>query len=169
MFNLRKSPEQIRATAWASSSRLGAGTRWQGELQAGPEGLCIEGRVDGSIVSEGQVVVAVGGLVKGTIHARNLTVRGRAEGIFKVAECLEILGSGWVEGEVELGTLVVDEGATLQGSCVRRAAVHDKEPLPLVPRKEERPMDRFVQQANGTHGPVADHPPAQRGFDRNRH
>jgi cytoskeletal protein CcmA (bactofilin family) len=169
MFNFGKSPDKTRATAWASSSRLGATSRWQGEIQAGPEGLCIEGRVEGSIVSEGHVVVAAGGLVKGTIHARNLTVRGRVEGIFKVAECLEILGSGWVEGEVELGTLVVDEGATLQGACVRRPAVHEKEPLPLVPRPDERPVDRFVQQSNGTHGPLADHHPALRGFDRNRH
>ena len=169
MFNFGKSPDKTRATAWSSSSRLGAGSRWQGEIQAGPEGLCIEGRVEGSIVSEGHVEVAVGGLVKGTIHARNLTVRGRVEGIFKVAECLEILGSGWVEGEVELGTLVVDEGATLQGACVRRPAGHEKEPLPLVPRLDERQVDRFAQQSNGTHGPLGDQHPVMRGLERNRH
>jgi cytoskeletal protein CcmA (bactofilin family) len=169
MFNFGKSPDKNRATAWASSSRLGAGSRWHGEIQAGPETLCIEGCVDGTIVSEGQVVIAPGGLVKGTIHARNLTVRGRVEGIIKVAECLEILGTGWVEGEVELGTLVVDEGATLQGSCLRRPAPHDKEPLPLVPRTEPRPLDRIPQQSNGTHGPLADQHPAMRGFDRQRH
>ena len=169
MFNFGKSPEKTRATVWASSSRLGAGTRWQGEIQVGTETLCIEGRVDGTIVSEGQVVIAAGGLVKGTIHARNLTVRGRVEGIFKVAECLEILGSGWVEGEVELGTLVVDEGATLQGTCARPPAAHEKEPLPLVPRMDPRPVDRIPQQSNGTHGPLADHYPPMRGFDRQRH
>jgi cytoskeletal protein CcmA (bactofilin family) len=169
MLNFGKSPEKIRATAWASSSRLGAGTHWQGEIQAGPEGLCIEGRVDGTIMSEGPVVVAPGGLVRGTIHARQLTVRGRVEGIFKVVDCLEILGSGWVEGEVELGTLVVDEGGTLQGACVRRPTVPEKEPLPLLPRMDERLVDRFAQQSNGTHGPLPDHVPAMRGFDRNRH
>jgi cytoskeletal protein CcmA (bactofilin family) len=169
MFNIGKSPEKTRATAWASSSRLGAGSRWQGEIQAGPEGLCIEGRLDGTITSEGQVVVAAGGHVKGTIHARNLTVRGRVEGILKVAECLQILGSGWVEGEVELGTLVVDEGATLQGTCVRREAAREKEPLPLVPRREERLTDRFALPSSGTHGPVPDHAPPVRGYDRSRY
>ena len=169
MFNFGKSPDKARATAWASSSRLGASSRWQGELQTGSEGLCIEGRVEGSIVSEGHVVIAAGGLVKGTIHARNLTVRGRVEGIFKVAECLEILGSGWVEGEVELGTLVVDEGGTLQGSCIRRPAVTEKEPLPLVPRTDGRTVDRITQQFNGTHGHASDYLPAVRGVDRNRH
>lgn len=167
MFNLGKSQDKSRSTA-NPTSRLGAGTHWQGEIQAGPEGLCIEGHVDGTIVSEGQVVVAPGGLVKGTIHARNLTVRGRVEGIFKVAECLEILGSGWVEGEVELGTLVVDEGGTLQGSCVRRQPVREKEPVPLVPRKEEKPVERFAPPFSGTHGPAPGYGPADRGFPRNR-
>jgi cytoskeletal protein CcmA (bactofilin family) len=169
MFNFGKSPDKARATAWASSSRMGANSRWQGEFQTGPEGLCIEGRVEGSIVSEGHVVVAAGGFVKGTIHARNLTVRGRVEGIFKVAECLEILGSGWVEGEVELGTLVVDEGGTLQGACVRRPAGQEQEPLQMLARGEERQADRFVPQPNGTHGTLSDHYSAMRGLDRHRH
>jgi cytoskeletal protein CcmA (bactofilin family) len=169
MFNFGKSLDKSRASAGLITSRLGSGTHWQGEIQAGPEGICIEGSVEGTVVSEGQVVVAPGGLVKGTIHARHLTVRGRVEGIFKVAECLEILGSGWVEGEVELGTLVVDEGGTLQGTCVRRSATHEKEPVPLVPRKEERVLDRFPLPSSGTHGHGPEHMPAVRGYDRTRY
>ena len=171
MFNYGKSLDKSRASGALATSRVGEGTHWQGEIQAGPEGLCVEGSVEGTILSEGQVVVAPTGLVKGTIHARHLTVRGRVEGIFKVAECLEILGSGWVEGEVELGTLVVDEGGTLQGTCVRRsqAQAQEKEPVPLVPRKEERAQDRFPLPSSGTHGHAPDYLPAVRGLDRNRY
>ncbi|MDP1832380.1 MAG: polymer-forming cytoskeletal protein [Geothrix sp.] len=169
MFNHGKSREKPRASAGTPSSRLGAGTHWQGEIQAGPEGLCIEGSVEGTVLSEGRVVIAPGGLVKGTIHARQLTVKGRVEGIIKVAECLEILGTGWVEGEVELALLVVDEGGTLQGTCVHRLPARDMEPVPLVPRREERAVDRFTQSASGTHGQAPEHLPAARGFDRHRH
>ena len=169
MFNHGKSQEKMRIST-GPASRLGAGTHWQGEIQAGPEGLCIEGSVEGSVLSEGQVVVAPGGLVKGTINAKSLTVRGRVEGVFKVTGCLEILGTGWVEGEVELGTLVVDEGGTLQGTCVRRQPPPEKEPVPLVLRKEERVLDRFGQPASGTHGPAPEYiPTAVRGQDRNRY
>ena len=38
----------------------------------------------------------------------------------KISDCLEIHGTGYVEGDVEVGSLVVDEGGTLQGVCVRR-------------------------------------------------
>jgi cytoskeletal protein CcmA (bactofilin family) len=38
----------------------------------------------------------------------------------KITDCLEIHGTGFVEGDVEVGSLVVDEGGMLQGVCVRR-------------------------------------------------
>ncbi|MCX6546549.1 MAG: polymer-forming cytoskeletal protein, partial [Acidobacteria bacterium] len=55
-----------------------------------------------------------------TILAKHLIVTGRAEGVFKISDCLEIHGTGYVEGDVEVGSLVVDEGGTLQGVCTRR-------------------------------------------------
>ena len=99
---------------------LGKGTVWKGDIHTGPNSIHIEGTVEGTIHSEGQVTIAPSGIVKGTIHAKHLIVTGRVEGIFKIMECLEIHGTGWVEGEVEVGSLVVDEGGTLQGSCTRR-------------------------------------------------
>ena len=76
--------------------------------------------IEGIIHSTGEVTIAPGGLVKGTIFAKHLIVTGRAEGTLKITECLEIHGTGYVEGDVEVGSLVVDEGGTLQGTCVRR-------------------------------------------------
>jgi cytoskeletal protein CcmA (bactofilin family) len=80
----------------------------------------VEGSIEGTIHSEGEVTIAPSGVVTGTIHAKHLIVTGRVEGVFKIDECLEIHGTGWVEGEVEVGSLVVDEGGTLQGTCTRR-------------------------------------------------
>jgi len=102
---------------------LGAGTRFKGEVDLGRGGLLAEGTVEGSIASEGTVNVLPGGRVLGTILARRLVVTGRVEGHFQVTGCLEIHGAGWVEGEVRTGTLVVDEGSTLQGRCERLAAL----------------------------------------------
>jgi len=91
-----------------------------GEINTGSQNLRIEGCVEGTIHSCGEVSIAPGGLVKGTIFAKHLVVTGRAEGTMKITECLEIHGTGYVEGEVEVGSLVVDEGSTLQGVCIRR-------------------------------------------------
>ena len=142
--------------AQAVHTLLGKGTVWKGDIHSGPNSIRIEGTVEGTIHSEGEVTVAPSGVVKGTIHAKHLIVTGRVEGIFKIAECLEIHGTGWVEGEVEVGSLVVDEGGTLQGSCTRRGANKAKELESSRARVAEKPAeDRFserpsINTANGT-------------------
>ncbi len=178
MFNGLKKAAAARNAPDSICTLLGEGTHWQGEIIAGPQALRIEGVVEGSIVSEGQVVVAPTGVVKGTIHAKHLTVQGRVEGTFRISGCLEILGSGWVEGEAEMGSLVVDEGGTLQGSCQpQNLRPKQQEPVPLVPRLDERVVERFTPTptltpslaptlsagiSSGTHGPVRDFAPAGR-------
>jgi len=99
---------------------LGRGSLWYGEVHMGTNSLRVEGTLEGTIHSEGEVTVAPTGQVKGTINAKHLIVTGRVEGVFKIEGCLEIHGTGCVEGEVEVGTLVVDEGGTLQGTCQRK-------------------------------------------------
>ena len=116
MFSDKKRPDP----APAIHTLLGRGTLWKGEVIAGENSLRIEGTVEGTITSEGEVTIAPTGVVRGTILAKHLIVTGRVEGVFKITECLEIHGTGCVEGEVELGSLVVDEGGTLQGTCTRR-------------------------------------------------
>ena len=116
MFSSKKRPEQAQAI----HTLLGKGTLWKGEIQAGQNSLRIEGNVEGNIQSEGEVTIAPTGIVRGTILAKHLIVTGRVEGVFRIRECLEIHGTGYVEGDVEVGSLVVDEGGILQGVCVRK-------------------------------------------------
>jgi len=114
--NSKSRPE----AAPAIHSLLGKDVMLTGEIHTGSQSLRIEGSIEGTIHSTGEISIAPGGVVKGTIFAKHLVVTGRAEGTMKITECLEIHGTGYVEGEVEVGSLVVDEGGTLQGVCVRR-------------------------------------------------
>jgi len=127
MFSEKKRPEPAQAI----HSLLGKGTLWKGEVLAGQNSLRIEGTIEGTITSEGEVTIAPTGLVKGTILAKHLIVTGRVEGVLNIVECLEIHGTGCVEGEVELGSLVVDEGGILQGTCTRRGVTRSTPPATL--------------------------------------
>lgn len=115
-----KTPKKKPEAAPAIHTLLGKGMLWKGEIHCGKDSLRVEGTIEGTIHSDGEVVVAPTGLVNGIIHARHLIVTGRVEGVFRIEECLEIHGTGCVEGEVEIGSLVVDEGGILQGVCTRR-------------------------------------------------
>lgn len=101
-------------------SLLGKDTLWQGEIHAGALPLRIEGTVEGTIHSEGEVTVAPSGVVVGTIKAKHLIVTGKVRGVMDITDCLEIHGTGCIEGDVIAGALVVDEGGILQGTSTRR-------------------------------------------------
>jgi len=104
----------------AVHSILGKDMTFKGEILAGTKSLRVEGMLEGTIQSEGEVISAPTGLVTGTVRAKHLVVTGKVKGTVKTTECLEIHGTGFVEGDVEVGRLVVDEGGILQGTCVRR-------------------------------------------------
>ncbi len=116
VFRTKTKPEP----APAIHSLLGKDVLFKGEIHTNSHSFRVEGVVEGTIHSTGEISIAPGGLVKGNIFAKHLVVTGRAEGIMKISDCLEIHGTGYVEGDVEVGSLVVDEGGTLQGVCVRR-------------------------------------------------
>lgn len=115
-----RSSKSKSEAAPAIHSLLGKEVTLTGEIHTGAHSLRVEGVVDGIIHSTGEVSIAPNGLVKGTIFAKHLVVTGRAEGTMKITDCLEIHGTGFVEGDVEVGSLVVDEGGTLQGVCIRK-------------------------------------------------
>lgn len=152
MFESKKRPE----AAQAIHTLLGKGTLWKGEIHAGLNSLRIEGTVDGAIHSKGEVTIAPTGEVKGTIHAKHLIVTGRVVGTFTIVECLEIHGTGYVEGEVEVGSLVVDEGGTLQGNCTRRGLVKKAAALEATPT----PVPEEAQAAAPVPTPVPASVPA---------
>jgi cytoskeletal protein CcmA (bactofilin family) len=134
VFNKKQKPE----AAPVIHTIIGKDILFKGEILAGSKSLRIEGTVDGTITSEGEVVVAPGGLVTGTVMAKHLVVTGKVKGTVKTQECLEIHGTGIVEGEVEFGRLVVDEGGTLQGNCTHRE-----------PQKEAKPSTKPAEVAKG--------------------
>jgi cytoskeletal protein CcmA (bactofilin family) len=154
--------------AQAIHTLLGKGTVWKGDIHSGPNSIRIEGTVEGTIHSEGEVTVAPSGIAKGTIHAKHLIVTGRVEGIFKIAECLEIHGTGWVEGEVEVGSLVVDEGGTLQGSCTRRgmSKSKDAEATTKARATDKAADDRFPERSTANTASTAFEPAYVKSFDQ---
>ena len=154
MFDFGFKSEKKASIAAPATTILGEGTRWIGELQASNGSLRIDGDMEGTLVSEGTVLVEAGGKASGTIQARNLLVTGRVDGMVHVVERMEILRHGWIEGELEMGTLVVDEGGTLQGNCARIVPAGAKEPVPLVPRRDdaakaEAPSGNNLDAING--------------------
>ena len=83
-FGSKPKPE----SAPAIHSLLGKEVLFKGEVHTNTRSFRVEGVVEGTIHSTGEVSIAPGGLVKGTIFAKHLIVTGRAEGIMKITETI---------------------------------------------------------------------------------
>ena len=133
---------------------LAKGMNWKGDIITGEQALCIEGTVDGNIMSNGEVSIAPSGLVRGTIQAVRLIVNGRVEGTLRISESLEVRNQGFVIGEAGWGTLIVDEGATLQGKSHKFNPTESLETSAPEGASAKAPRDLdagATRQGNGHH------------------
>ena len=77
----------------------------------------IDGTLEGSIKTNGKIVIGKEGIVKGGISCNKADVEGKIKGDLFVSETLNLRSTSNVEGEVIIGKLVVESGATFNASC----------------------------------------------------
>jgi cytoskeletal protein CcmA (bactofilin family) len=82
----------------------------------------VDGRVDGSVNGARQVLLGRGASIRGSIVADEVVVGGVVEGGIVASERLELQGSAVVHGDIETKSIVVLEGARINGSVVMRDA-----------------------------------------------
>lgn len=98
---------------------IGKDTQFQGNVR-GEGFIRIDGRVEGQIQYRGDVVVGEMALVLGDVKARNVLLAGRIKGNIEAEHRVEIVATGVLEGDLVAASLVVAEGAVLQGSSTMR-------------------------------------------------
>ncbi len=100
----------------------------------------IDGKLEGAIDSQSEVIIGQAGMVDGQIKARRVLVSGTFVGKID-AERLEIVSSGKVTGEVSVAQLVVESGAHFNGTSHIRG---DEPPRQLT---HEQPQAQTAETA----------------------
>lgn len=77
----------------------------------------IDGQIEGNIRTQGKVVVGKSGFVNGTIEGTNADFEGSFSGKLKLSGTLSLKSSAYIQGEVEVGKLAVEPGATFNAVC----------------------------------------------------
>lgn len=109
---------------------LGPGTKANGKLLF--EGATtIEGEIDGEILVHGNVTIGEHANIKGKIVATSALIRGKVTADIQVDKKMEIQPPGVVIGDVVTQSLVIGDGAILEGHCSMRREKEGKV-LPLV-------------------------------------
>jgi len=96
---------------------IAAGTTIQGGIKARGN-VRIDGGLEGELSSDGHVLVSKGAEVRASLAAQSAQVAGVVHGDIRVERRLEILQTGRVWGDVQVGSLQIAEGGLLRGACV---------------------------------------------------
>ena len=81
----------------------------QGDLKIG-------GTVEGELKATGDVTVDAGANIQASIEGANVSVRGQVTGNVTAKRRLTLGGSGRLNGDVRVGRLTVEDGASLNGN-----------------------------------------------------
>jgi cytoskeletal protein CcmA (bactofilin family) len=93
---------------------LGPGTKINGRLHFDGQAT-IDGEVEGEIVAQGQVTVGHQATIKGKISAASILVQGKVMAEVQAEKKLEVQPPGSVIGDVTTPSLVIGDGAILEG------------------------------------------------------
>jgi cytoskeletal protein CcmA (bactofilin family) len=93
---------------------LGPTLRFKGDLSA-EEDFILLGRIEGSIHQAQRIVIASGGAVVGTIHARVVVVDGNVQGDLHGSESVTVHKTGRVVGNIFAPRVVLVDGAVFNG------------------------------------------------------
>ena len=85
----------------------------------------IDGTLEGNIKTKWRVIIGVSGSVKGKIDAVNSDIEGKFSGDLLVQETLTIKATAVISGDVVIGKLSVEPGATFNASCSMRGAIKE--------------------------------------------
>jgi cytoskeletal protein CcmA (bactofilin family) len=97
-------------------ARIGESVRFDGKLSGG-EDLLIDGQVKGDIkLASHTLTVGPQGRVTAKIKARRVRVLGEVKGNISATEAIEIEATGKVEGDISAPSLLIREGAVINGA-----------------------------------------------------
>ena len=97
-------------------SRLESSTKVKGEILSDGD-FRIDGTLEGSIKTKGKVVLGKEGIINGTVSCSNADVEGKIKGNLFVSQTLSLKSTCDIEGDVVIGKLIVESGATFNATC----------------------------------------------------
>lgn len=119
MFSDKKDKNTMEPTA--SQNRINEGTQLKGDIVSNGF-FRIDGTVEGSISKPSKVVLGKTGVIIGKLVCENADIEGRFEGNLNVTGTLTLKASAHIDGEVIVGKLAVEPGATFNATCTMHGA-----------------------------------------------
>ena len=85
----------------------------------------IDGTLEGTLITNGRVIIGAEGLVKGKVEAANADIEGKFSGELFVSNTLTVKTTADISGDVVIGKLSVEPGASFNATCAMKGAIKE--------------------------------------------
>ncbi|MFD0863095.1 polymer-forming cytoskeletal protein [Sungkyunkwania multivorans] len=109
-------------------NRIGSKTKIIGDMISSAD-LRIDGELEGSVKTQGKVVIGKEGLIKGKVECKSADIEGKMSGELFVSNVLTLKSSAYIEGSVTVAKLAVEPGATFNASCTMSGNAGEIKPI----------------------------------------
>jgi cytoskeletal protein CcmA (bactofilin family) len=123
MFSENKKKQQI-IEGTSSQNIIAQGTKIIGDFNSEGD-FRIDGTIEGNIKTTGKVVVGKAGLIKGTLQGTDAYFEGKFSGKLDLSGTLTLKADAHMVGDVIVGKLSVEPGATFNVKCIMKGTVKE--------------------------------------------
>ncbi len=121
MFSENKKDKQMTENT-SNQNVIAQGTKIVGDFNSEGD-FRVDGTIEGNIKTTGKLVVGKEGYIKGTLQGTDAYFEGKFSGKLSLSGTLTLKASAFIEGEVVVGKLAVEPGATFNVTCVMKGTV----------------------------------------------
>ena len=118
----KKDKHMVEGTS--SQNIISQGTKIVGDFNSEGD-FRVDGIIEGNIKTTGKVVVGKAGFIKGTLQGTDAYFEGKFSGKLSLSGTLTLKTAAHIEGEVIVGKLAVEPGATFNVTCVMKGTVKE--------------------------------------------
>jgi len=108
----------------AERNIIGKNTKITGEIISEGD-FRIDGTLEGTIVTNGRVIIGGSGLIKGKVECTDADIEGKFSGELLVSNVLTVKSTANINGDVVIGKLSVEPGAEFNATCAMKGAVKE--------------------------------------------
>lgn len=124
MFSDQKKGKMAVTETYSQQNLIAQGTTLKGDIISEGD-FRIEGNIQGNLKTNGKVVIGKTGAVNGTLKGAYTDIEGKFSGKLIISDTLSLKSSAHVEGEVEVGKLAVEPGATFNATCTMKGSIKE--------------------------------------------
>ncbi len=102
--------------------------------------LIIDGKIEGEIISDGNLTVGENADIRGEIKTKSVTVLGKIHGNITVAERCELKARAQLVGDLKAARVIIEEGATFVGKSEVSSGGKTPTPSSGTPSTKSEPV-----------------------------